>query len=84
MFRFTIRDVLWLMVVAAMAVCWATDRLLLRSMLNAAFEKAAMPTLVSYDGQEQPMTPGDRMVITMGDNGLLFSELVPATRNKPK
>jgi hypothetical protein len=27
MFRFTIRDVLWLTVVVALAVCWTTQRL---------------------------------------------------------
>ena len=26
MFRFTIRDILWLTVIVAFAVCWSTDR----------------------------------------------------------
>jgi hypothetical protein len=30
MFRFTIRDVLWLTVVVALAVCWGLDRVQLR------------------------------------------------------
>jgi hypothetical protein len=37
MFRFTIRDLLWLMVVAALATCWYRDRML----MAATMEKSA-------------------------------------------
>jgi len=40
MFRFTIRDVLWLTVVVALGVGWSVDRVRLTSQLAAAQESA--------------------------------------------
>jgi hypothetical protein len=44
MFRFTIRDVLWLTVVVALGLGWALDRSLLAGSLHSCRSRAAQVT----------------------------------------
>ena len=58
MFRFTIRDVLWLMVVVAMALAWGIDRNLqslkyrdLKNQLVDVIMDARLPFEIDKDGE---------------------------------
>ena len=65
MFRFTIRDVLWLTVVVALGVGWWSDRAI-------ALTKLKQPPYIRHvhvDGMVERLGPGDSIRIEQGRHG---------------
>jgi|tagenome__1003787_1003787.scaffolds.fasta_scaffold17607264_1 hypothetical protein len=74
MFRFTIRDVLWLTVVVAVGLGWCmhSERLYMtvrRLEVSVEHEKAKKPTTFSIDGKDQILKRGERTFISVAADG---------------
>jgi hypothetical protein len=68
MFRFTIRDVLWLMVVVGLAFGWWRDRY-----------SDGKRVIVAPHAIDTRMSAGDVIELKMGDDGELTRRIVRAT-----
>jgi hypothetical protein len=72
--RFMIRDLLWLIFVAAVGLAWwmHSDRLYnsIRLLeMSVEHEKAKNPTIFRIDGKDQILTRGERTFISVAEDG---------------
>jgi hypothetical protein len=73
MFRFTMRDLLWLMVVVAVLAAWLHDRDISLSRLM----------FVHDDMTKQQLRVGEKMEFELLKNGEVSQRIVPATPPSP-
>lgn len=76
MFRFTIRDVLWLTVVVATLVAWYVQWAEARN-LSEELDARPLPVLVEGEGGLLPLKPGQKMDVAMSPTGKVTVRYVP-------
>lgn len=76
MFRFTIRDVLWLMVVVGLACAWRLERNDLHSKLRSVnrllTEEIGKVRTIHVGSEAQPISKGQRVLVGVDEHGAVF------------
>jgi len=84
MFRFTIRDVLWLTVVVAMGVAWLVDRSgLARNLQEELRAEQSKPRMLYVGSASRPLLPGEKMLVSVKLDGSVIFDPVPPSEPNP-